>query len=59
MCLETVWTEEMSLLTTKRFPMIKDIFQSIDQRYAKNFPDSVAAQMITVKGRQRLDRPQV
>lgn len=43
MCLETIWTEEMCLLTTQRFGAIKDIFLNIDQRYSKNFPDSVAA----------------
>ena len=44
MNLETVWTEEMTLLTTVKLPLFKDVFQFIDQRYAANFPDSVATQ---------------
>ena len=56
MNLETVWTEEMSLLTTLKFYQIKDVFVFIDQRYAKNFPDSVANQIRLVKGRQVLEK---
>ena len=51
MNLETVWTEEMSMLTTLKFSQIKDVFHFVDQRYAKNFPDSVANQSRLVKGR--------
>jgi len=57
MNLETIWTEEVSLLTTIKFTQIKEVFTFIDQRYAKNFPDSVATQIKLVKGRQRVERP--
>ena len=57
MNLETIWTEEVSLLTTIKFTQIKEVFTFIDQRYAKNFPDSVATQIKLVKGRQRIERP--
>jgi len=57
MNLETIWTEEMSLLTTIRFAQIKEVFLFIDSRYAKNFPDSVATQIKLVTGRQRIERP--
>lgn len=40
--LEVVWTEEMTLLTTLKLANFKDLFLYIDQRYTKNFPDSVA-----------------
>ena len=51
MNLETVWTEEMSMLTTMKFAQIKEVFLFVDQRYAKNFPDSVANQNRLVQGR--------
>ena len=56
MNLETVWTEEMTLLTTLKFYQLKDIFHFIDQRYSKNFPDSVSNQIRLVKGRQLLEK---
>ena len=57
MNLETIWAEEMVVLTTMRMSKFKEVFTFIDQRYAKNFPDSVASQIRLVKGRQRLDQP--
>ena len=42
MSLETVWTEEMTLLTTCKLSQFHDFFAFIDKRYAQNFPDSVA-----------------
>lgn len=57
MNLETIWNEEIGLLTTIKFVQIKEVFTFIDQRYAKNFPDSVATQIKLVKGRQRIERP--
>lgn len=59
MNLETVWTDEMSLLTSMKFPQVRDVFHFIDQRYAKNFPDSVANQIRLVKGRQFLEKQPV
>ena len=55
MNLETVWTEELALLTTLKLSNFKDVFHFIDQRYAKNFPDSVASQINHVRGRQKLE----
>ena len=51
MNLVTVWTEELLQLTTLRFEKIKEVFTFIDERYAKNFPDSVASQLRLVQGR--------
>lgn len=51
MNLETVWTEEMFLLTTMKLAQFKDLFLYIDQRYTKNFPDSVASQIRVTGGR--------
>ena len=51
MNLETVWTEEMFLLTTMKLVQFKDLFLYIDQRYTKNFPDSVASQIRVTGGR--------
>ena len=51
MNLETVWTEEMFLLTSMKLSQFKDIFLFIDQRYTKNFPDSVASQIKVTAGR--------
>ena len=56
MNLETVWTEELALLTTLKLNNFKDVFHFIDQRYAKNFPDSVASQINHVRGRQKLEQ---
>ena len=57
MNLETIWAEELTLLTTLRFAQFKEVFIFIDQRYATNFPDSVSAQSRVVRGRQRLEQP--
>lgn len=59
MNLEIVWTEEMSLLTTRKLSQFQDIFAFIDKRYAQNFPDSVAFQAKVVRGLQKMeqDRP--
>ena len=56
MNLETVWAEEMTMLTSLRFSQIKEVFAFIDSRYAKNFPDSVAGQLKLTKGRQKLEQ---
>ena len=42
MNLETVWTEEMVLLTSRKMSQFHDIFIFIDKRYAQNFPESVS-----------------
>lgn len=55
MNLKTVWTEEMVLLTTLKMTQFKEVFNFIDQRYAQNFPDSVAYQAKVVTGRQKLE----
>lgn len=51
MNLETIWTEEMTLLTTRKLSHFRDIFAFIDQRYAQNFPDSVSYQAKVVQRR--------
>ena len=56
MNLETIWTEEMTLLTTRKLSHFRDIFAFIDQRYAQNFPDSVSYQAKVVQRRQKLER---
>ena len=55
MNLETIWCEEMTLITSLKFFQFKELFLYIDQRYAKNFPDSVATQSKLVDGRQKIE----
>jgi hypothetical protein len=55
MNLETVWSEELTMLTTLKISAFKDVFLFIDSRYAKNFPDSVAHQEKLTRGRQKLE----
>lgn len=53
--LETIWTEEMVLLTTQKFAQLKNVFEFVDAKYAKNFPESVMSQQMLVNGRQKVE----
>lgn len=45
----------LTLITSLKFFQFKELFLYIDQRYAKNFPDSVATQSKLVDGRQKIE----
>ncbi len=55
MNLETVWSEELTMLTSLKLSAFKEVMLYIDSKYAKNFPDSVAHQEKLVRGRQKLE----
>ena len=55
MNLETVWSKELTMLTSLKLGAFKEVMLYIDSKYAKNFPDSVAHQEKLVRGRQKLE----
>ena len=55
MNLEVIWNQEMTQLTTFKMSQFKEVFQYVDRRYTKSFPDSVKNQAKLVNGRQQLE----
>ena len=55
MNLEVVWNQEISQLTTLKLSDFREVFEFLDRRYSKSFPESVQNQERQVNGRQRLE----